>query len=260
MEVIQKYKDVRNSSMEMVKPLVTEDFVLQAEVFASPPKWNLAHTTWFFEELILAKFKNDYKVFHPKYSFLFNSYYNTVGERVARPNRGNLSRPTIDEIFEYREYVDNHIIELLSSGNYDKEIIELLILGLNHEQQHQELFFSDTKYNFSVNPLFPIYSDRAFCEYEYEYEYENNFIKIEEGIYEIGYTGEGFHYDNELGRHKVYLEAYEISDNLVTNGEFLEFIEDGGYNRFEFWHDEALAWKDENQINHPMYWHKINDE
>lgn len=256
MGIIEKFKNVRNSSLEMVKPLMIEDFVLQAEVFASPPKWNLAHTTWFFEELILTKFQKDYKVFHPKYSFLFNSYYNTVGERVSRPNRGNLSRPTVDEIFKYREYVDKQIIDFLDSNNIDEEIVELIILGLNHEQQHQELFFSDTKYNFSVNPLYPAYSDKAYCEDENDTG--GGFIQINEGIYEIGFTGDGFHYDNELGCHKVYLEAYEISETLVTNGEFIEFIEDDGYNRFEFWHDEALAWKHENHIAHPMYWHKVD--
>ena len=258
MELIEKYKNIRNSSMEMVKPLMIEDYVLQAEVFASPPKWNLAHTTWFFEELILAKFQTDYKVFHPKYSFLFNSYYNTVGERVTRPNRGNLSRPTVEEIIKYRAYVDSHILDFLTSNNITKEIIDLLTLGLNHEQQHQELFFSDTKYNFSVNPLYPAYSGNAFCEDENETE--NGFIQINEGNYEIGFTGDGFHYDNELGHHRVLLEAYEISESLVTNGDFIKFIEDGGYDRFEFWHDEAIAWKHENQIAHPMYWHKGDGE
>lgn len=258
MELIEKYKNVRNSSMEMVKPLMIEDYVLQAEVFASPPKWHLAHTTWFFEELILTKFKKDYKVLNPKYGYLFNSYYNTIGERVARPNRGNLSRPIVKEIIEYREYVDSHILDFLTSNNINKEIIELLTLGLNHEQQHQELFFSDTKYNFSVNPLFPVYSEKAFCEDENETG--NGFIQINEGNYEIGFTGDGFHYDNELGHHRVFLESYEISETLVTNGDFIKFIEDGGYDRFEFWHDEALAWKHENQIAHPMYWHNVDGE
>jgi len=202
----------------------------------------------------------DYKVFHAKYRYLFNSYYNTVGERVTRPNRGNLSRPTVEEIIKYRDYVDNHILDLdfLNSNNINKEIIELLTLGLNHEQQHQELFFSDTKYNFSVNPLYPAYSEKAFCEDENETE--NGFVQISEGNYEIGFNGDGFHYDNELGHHRVFLEEYEISETLVTNGELIEFIEDGGYDRFEFWHDEAIAWKNENQITHPMYWHKVDGE
>lgn len=256
MELVEKFKDVRNSSMEMVKPLMIEDYVLQAEVFASPPKWNIAHTTWFFEELILTKFQKDYKVFHPKYGYLFNSYYNTVGERVTRPNRGNLSRPTVVEIIKYREYVDKHILNFLNSNNINKEIVGLLTLGLNHEQQHQELFFSDTKYNFGVNPLYPAYSEKAFCEDENESE--NGFVQISEGNYEIGFSGDEFHYDNELGHHRVFLEAFDISNTLVTNGKFIEFIEDGGYDRFEFWHDEAIAWKNENQITHPMYWHKVD--
>ena len=158
------YKKIRRNSLEMVKPLETEDYIPQPALFASPPKWNLGHTTWFFEEMILSKHRADYRSFHPKYSYLFNSYYNTVGMRTPRNDRGNLSRPTVQEVFEYRKYVDKHMLELLSAEQLEKQIIELVLLGLNHEQQHQELFFTDLKYTFSVNPLFPAYSDNAFCE------------------------------------------------------------------------------------------------
>ena len=258
MDLKEAFQETRLFSLQMVKPLQTEDFVLQAAMFASPPKWNLAHTTWFFEEMILTKCQPSYKVFHPKYGYLFNSYYNTFGDRVLRHNRGNMSRPTITEVIEYRKYVDQHILNLLDEENLDKKIANLVILGINHEQQHQELFFTDQKYNFSVNPLFPAYSDKAYCEDKNASS--NNFIAMKEGMYEIGYSGDGFCFDNELGRHNVFLESYEISECLVSNGEFLDFIEDSGYDRFEFWHDDALAWKQENKIIQPMYWHKIDDE
>jgi ergothioneine biosynthesis protein EgtB len=185
-------------------------------------------------------------------------YYNTVGERVLRHDRGNLSRPTVDDVFEYREYVDTYMTELLSNDIHDQQVNDLIILGLNHEQQHQELFYTDLKYTFSVNPLYPAYTEKAFCE---DRNPENSdFISFKEGLYEIGFKGDGFYYDNEFGRHRVFIEAFDIQNSLVTNGEYLEFIDDGGYERFEFWHDDALAWKDENQIKHPMYWQKIDGE
>jgi ergothioneine biosynthesis protein EgtB len=216
----------------------------------------LGHTTWFFEEMILSKYKKDYKVFHPRYSYLFNSYYNTIGDRVLRHDRGNLSRPTVDEVLSYRKYVDEHMDAFLNSHTPDKDVSDLIHLGLNHEQQHQELFFTDLKYTFSVNPLYPAYTKVAFCE-DKNLE-ESEFIDIPEGLYDIGFCGDGFFYDNELGRHRVFLEAYEINKALVTNGEFVDFIEDGGYNRFDFWHDDALAWKQDNHISHPMYWQLID--
>jgi len=254
--LVNEYNKVRQASMDMVKPLEKEDFIPQAAVFASPPKWNLGHTTWFFEEMILSKFQPDYQLFHPQYSYLFNSYYNTVGDRVMRHDRGNLSRPTVDEVFDYRRYVDKQMVEFLSNDIPDNKIRELVQLGMNHEQQHQELFFTDLKYTFSVNPMYPAYSKIAFCEDKNPGGSE--FVSIPEGIYEIGFCGEGFHYDNELDRHRVFLEAFDLQQSLVTNGEFIEFMNDGGYERFEFWHDDALAWKEENQITHPMYWQKID--
>jgi len=257
MQLLDDYKKVRNDSMVMVRPLKIEDYVPQPSFFASPPKWNLAHTSWFFEELLLCQYKENYKIFHPQYSYLFNSYYNSLGERVLRHNRGDLSRPTVEEIFEYRNYVDTHTEAFISSGDLSDEIKDLIVLGLNHEQQHQELFFTDLKYTFSVNPLYPQYTDRAYCE-DHD-SGSGEYLSVEEGVYEIGYRGDGFYYDNELGLHKVYLQPYKIRKSLVRNGEYLEFINDKGYERFEFWHDEALAWKEENHISHPLYWTKEKD-
>ena len=258
MNLKEKFEKTRQFSWDMVAPLKTEDFIPQAATFASPPKWHLAHTTWFFEELILARYQKDYRKFHPQYNFLFNSYYNTLGERVQRQNRGSLSRPTVEEVLAYRTHVDQHMLDLLSDDHLSKEVSDLIVLGINHEQQHQELFFTDLKYNFSVNPLYPSYSEKAKCEDKNEGS--PGFIPISEGLYEIGFTGDGFFYDNERERHSVFLQACEISKHLVTNGEFLEFIDNGGYDRFEFWHDDALAWKQENGIIRPMYWQKVDGQ
>jgi ergothioneine biosynthesis protein EgtB len=252
------YKKVRQESLDMVKPLEREDYIPQAAMFASPPKWNLGHTSWFFEEIILSKYLADYQPFHSKYGYLFNSYYNTVGERVLRHDRGNLSRPTVDEVLDYRNYVDKHMHELLSDEHLEKKVADLVILGINHEQQHRELFFTDLKYTFSVNPLYPTYSEKAYCEGKNSTE--SGFISMNEGLYDIGFNGDGFCYDNELSRHRVFLQAYEIQKNLVTNGEFIDFIENDGYEHFELWHDDALAWKEQNKIFHPMYWQKIDEE
>ena len=256
--LLDSYKKTRQESLEMVKPLEKEDYIPQAAFFASPPKWNLGHTSWFFEELILSKYVKNYRPFHPKYSYLFNSYYNTLGDRVLRQDRGNYSRPTVEEVLKYRSHVDRYMFEILSAQHLTKEAENLVILGINHEQQHQELFFTDLKYTFSVNPLFPTYSEKAFCEDKNSGE--SGFVSIEEGIYQVGYEGDGFCFDNELSRHRVFLEAYDIQKNMVTNGEFIDFIENGGYDRFELWHDDALAWKKENEISHPLYWQKIDGE
>lgn len=251
-----RYKKVREKSLQMIAPLEKEDFVPQPIEFVSPPKWNLAHTSWFFEEFILTSHMKNYKVFHPQYAFLFNSYYNTVGDRVNRNRRGDLSRPTVDEVLAYRAYVDENMNVLLSSANLNTEVTDLLELGLNHEQQHQELFYADLKYSFGVSSLFPEYADRAFVE---DTENTNdNYVFVDEGLYEIGYQGDDFCYDNELGRHKVYLHPFEIRKSLVSNGEFLDFLEDGGYQRFEFWHDDALAWLKKYNIQQPLYWHKVD--
>jgi ergothioneine biosynthesis protein EgtB len=252
------YDEVRAKTEELCAPLEIEDYIPQPSVDASPPKWNIAHTTWFFEEMILKKFVPDYPVFNQDFGFLFNSYYNTIGTRTARDNRGDLSRPTVKEVFEYRKYVDEKMRQFLRQ-DLSNEAIELVILGLNHEQQHQELFLTDLKYTFSVNPLFPIYRE-DFALVEKGEITSNELIEIEGGIYEIGFAGNGFHFDNELGRHKVYLYDFEIQKNLVTNSEFLDFIGDGGYENFSFWHAEGWDWVNQNEIKNPLYWQKTDDE
>ena len=257
------YGEVRGFTEKLCEPLEIEDYIPQPTVDVSPPKWNIAHTTWFFEEMILKKYFKNYQVFDEHFTFLFNSYYNSVGSRTQRDHRGSISRPTVKEVFAYRKYVDEKMDELLSepgtvvtgSSQAAKDPIrDLVILGLNHEQQHQELFLTDLKYTFSVNPLFPVYSDNYAPEEESE-SGPASFVELESGIYETGFDGDGFCFDNELGRHKVYLDDFAISSQLVTNAEFIEFIDAGGYTDFRLWHSEGWDWVGQNQIESPLYWH-----
>ena len=251
MDLQAAYDDVRQASVDMCTLLEIEDYIPQAAFFASPPKWNLAHTSWFWETMILKPFLPDYREYHPDYGFLFNSYYIAAGPRFRRHQRGDISRPTVKEVYAYRRYVNDHMHTLLEQSSLSEEIQKLIILGINHEQQHQELFFTDLKYTFSMNPLFPAYSDKAFCETPVR---GNGWVQMSAGLYEIGYRDDGFCFDNELAPHQVYLHDYEISKNLVTNGEFLEFLNDGGYEKHALWHDEGWTWRNQNQIEHPMYW------
>jgi ergothioneine biosynthesis protein EgtB len=255
--IIENYKIVRNHTTNICTPLETEDYIPQPVEFVSPPKWHLAHTTWFFEQMILKKFKSNYKEFHKDFSFLFNSYYNTVGTRTLRADRGNMTRPTVKEVFAYREYVDQAMLELLNSNSSD-DLKELVILGLNHEQQHQELLITDLKYTLGHNPLFPVYDKEN--NFSFVRNKESGWLKVEEGVYEVGFEGEGFHFDNELGRHKTYIHEFEISKSLITNAEYIEFIEAEAYSTFSYWLDEGWHWVKNNKINSPLYWHKIDGE
>lgn len=251
--LLVKFNTVRSYTIHLTKPLKPEDFVVQPIVDVSPAKWHMAHTTWFFEEFFLSALMDGYERFHPRYAFLFNSYYESVGERVLRPNRGNMSRPTVDEIKDYRSYVDEHMQKLIPQLN--DASLQLLELGLNHEQQHQELMLTDIKYVLGHNPLFPPY-DESFEEVT-DRRLDSGFITIAEGVYNVGFEGEGFHFDNERGKHKVYLNQFDISKTLVSNGEYLEFVESGAYHSAKYWHSDAWTWINENNIKQPLYWHKI---
>lgn len=248
---------MRTHTEELMKPLSTEDHLSQPLTDVSPPKWHLGHTTWFFETFILKSFYRGYKEFDPQFNFLFNSYYETVGKRLLRNQRGNMTRPPLDRIYDYRAYVNKHM-EAYIGENPDDEALILLELGLNHEQQHQELFLTDFKYILGVQPFFPVYKE-TFTESIPE-TLPQEFINIEEGIYEIGHKGPGFCFDNELGRHRVFLEGFGISNKLVTNEEYLEFIMDGGYDRFEYWHSEGWEWLKNEKVNAPLYWENIGGE
>ncbi|MCK0131149.1 ergothioneine biosynthesis protein EgtB [Flavobacteriaceae bacterium F08102] len=253
-DFLQKFIETRAYSVTLCEPLNAEDYIPQPRDFASPPKWHLAHTTWFFEEMILSKYVADYIVFHPKFSFLFNSYYQTIGDRAVRAERGAITRPNVDEVYAYRDYVNEHMCRLLTAKP-SQAVLALVELGIHHEQQHQELLLTDLKHTFSLNPIFPVY--RTDFNLVDTVNQTDGWLRIEEGLYEIGYEGDGFCFDNELGKHTVFLPSFEISKSLVTNGAFIEFMEDGGYETFSYWLDKGWTWVREQQISRPLYWYKI---
>ncbi|RYD81036.1 MAG: ergothioneine biosynthesis protein EgtB, partial [Sphingobacteriales bacterium] len=246
MNLVDQYLQIRQHSAEICAPLQTEDYVVQPIPDVSPPKWHLGHTTWFFETFILIAFADEYKVFNESFNYVFNSYYETVGNRVIRTDRGNLSRPGVNEVYDYRKHVDQAMVRFLM-GDLTENIKELLHLGFNHEQQHQELLLTDIKYILGNNPLFPAYSNER-SEIAFSEKTPSQMITISEGIYEIGYDGDEFCFDNELNRHKVYLNRFSIATALVTNAEYLEFVNDGGYRNFNFWHAEGWDWVKNNQV------------
>lgn len=256
MTLLKAYNTVRQRSEQICKPLKTEDYVVQPVVDVSPPKWHLGHTTWFFETFILKPNLEGYKEFDPDYNFVFNSYYETIGARVIRTDRGNLSRPGVADVYKYRAYVDAAMQQLLHE-EVKNELQELIVLGLNHEEQHQELLWTDIKYILGHNPLFPAYDAKIDTSVNKENSL-GKFLDIENGIYEVGYSGNSFCFDNELARHKVYLQDFSISQTLVTNGEYLEFINAGGYTDFRFWHSEGWDWVRNNHVQNPLYWHNID--
>lgn len=256
MTLAEQYQQIRKHTEYICEPLQTEDYVVQPVVDVSPPKWHLGHTTWFFETFILRPFFAEYVVYNPDYNYVFNSYYETIGNRVIRTDRGNLSRPSVNEVYQYRAYVDQAMIHFLSTPISD-EVKGLLVLGLNHEQQHQELLLTDIKYILGNNPLFPIYR-KTVAKPVVTPAKVSSMLSFESGIYEIGYAGDAFCFDNELSRHQVYLQSFSISPNLVSNAEYLQFIKDKGYANFNYWHAEGWDWVKDNHITAPMYWHCVD--
>ncbi len=252
--VKDRYTHVRARTEQICSPLTPEDHVVQPIVDVSPPKWHLGHTTWFFETFILQPHCKGYTLFDENYGFLFNSYYETVGARVIRTNRGNMTRPTVPEILAYRTYVDDKMEELLE-GDLEDSILQLVELGLQHEQQHQELLFYDIKYILGNNPLFPSYSSASAPSSQKTGA--PAYLTLEEGVHTIGYQGNGFHFDNELGVHNVFIHQCALQDRLVTNAEYLEFINDGGYQDFRFWLSEAWEWVKTHQVKAPYHWHWV---
>ncbi|MGN6567394.1 MAG: ergothioneine biosynthesis protein EgtB, partial [Flavipsychrobacter sp.] len=258
MNLAQQYNTVRQRTEQICKPPKTEDYVVQPVVDVSPPKWHLGHTTWFFETFILKPNLQNYNEFDPNYNFVFNSYYETIGARVIRTDRGNLSRPGVEDIYKYRQHVDDAMQELLTK-EIDSELEATIVLGLNHEEQHQELLWTDIKYILGHNPLFPAYDESAKQQTS-SGSNTDRLLEIEQGIYDIGYNGNAFCFDNELSRHKVYLEDFSIAQELVTNCEYLEFMNAGGYTNFKYWHAEGWDWVKNNNIQSPLYWHFIDGQ
>lgn len=254
-----QYRAVRRTTAALCEPLSEEDCAVQSMPDASPAKWHLAHTSWFFETFILNREGEGYQPFHPAYQFLFNSYYNTVGPQHARPKRGLLSRPSFKEVLAYRAHVDRHLLALLSEGgNLSRAALAIIRLGLHHEQQHQELILTDIKHLFSCNSLRPAYRDcpvapsadpKPVAWHHYP-----------EGLRGTGHGGGGFAFDNESPRHRVFLEAFELASRPVTNGEFLAFIEDEGYARPDLWLSDGWNTVQKEGWRAPLYWEKRDDQ
>lgn len=251
----KKYCVTRERSLEICAPLSAEDHIPQPVPYASPPKWHLGHTTWFFEAFILKAFDGDYREFHPEFDFVFNSYYNGMGERIQRDHRGNLSQPKLDAVYAYRRHVDEALLKLIESGP-DEQVAALIELGLNHEQQHQELLITDIKRMLSLNPLQPAYREGGSLVNDQNLEEGTH--KVAAGIYEVGVNAEDvpFCYDNECGRHKHFLDSFSIEKSLVTNEVVMAFIEKGGYRDHRLWLDEGWTWLTEERVEMPMYWQR----
>lgn len=249
----KKYMDIRRRSEEICAPLETEDYVVQPIVDVSPPKWHLGHTTWFLRR----SFSFPISLI-TKFLTLSIILFLTV---TMRPLVQGLSEPTaaisaalLFQVYEYRRYVDEHMKAFLESSFLTEAVEPLLELGLNHEQQHQELLITDIKYILGHNPLFPVYTEEKPVHNSSK---DPEMLSFSEGVYEIGFKGEGFCFDNELGRHKVYLTDFEIASQLVTNKEYLEFMKAGGYEDFRHWHAEGWDWVKQNSAKSPLYWHYI---
>ncbi|OMP66337.1 ergothioneine biosynthesis protein EgtB [Domibacillus epiphyticus] len=256
---VTHYSGIRTFTEELVQPLEIEDFIVQSTSDVSPPKWHMAHTTWFFERFVLKPFKESYQEFHPHFDYLFNSYYETIGTFHPRYKRGVLARPTIEEVYTYRKHVDENIVELLENldDSLLEEVKDLLEIGLHHEQQHQELLLTDIKYNFFQNPLKPLYTQLKETAKEQTLMI---FKEFQGGLVEIGYQGGEFSFDNEHPRHKVWLEPYKLASRLVTNGEYLAFMKDGGYEKPQYWLSDGWAAVKNYGWTSPLYWKEDEQE
>ncbi len=250
-DLSERFAAVRTASMVLAAPLSDEDCAAQSMPDASPIKWHLAHTTWFFETFILERFEPGFTPFHQAFRVLFNSYYNGVGEKHPRPQRGMLTRPSRREVEDYRRNVDARMRALLQNP-VPPEVLMLAELGLQHEQQHQELMLTDVMHLLSVNPLHPAYQPNASVPAAAP---RVEWREFEGGIVHIGHDGEGFCFDNETPRHRQFLESYQLASRLVTCGEYRAFIEDGGYNEPSFWLSEGWDFIRANNLSAPMNWH-----
>lgn len=244
---LRAFLAVRGDTDRLCETLEIEDYGLQSMPDASPVKWHLAHTSWFFETFVLP----DVEPFHPQFGYLFNSYYETVGRMHPRPERGLLSRPTVAEVRRYRAHVDEHVRARLEAGNLTPEQLEVVELGLHHEQQHQELILTDLKHGFSKNAMHPVYRERSGLDSKSR---PARWSSHEGGIQRVGFEGDGFHFDNEGPAHEVLLQPFEIADRKVTCGEYLEFMRDGGYDRADLWLSAGWGTVNERGWRAPLYW------
>jgi ergothioneine biosynthesis protein EgtB len=250
-----RYREVRAATERLRAPLSAEDCAVQSMPDASPTKWHLAHTTWFFETFVLERAGAPYRPFDPSYRFLFNSYYNTVGPQHTRAERGLLSRPGLEDVIRYRAAVDEAILGWLAGARAEgSPLLPTVEVGLHHEQQHQELILTDLKHALGGNPLRPAY--RALPEPRAAVPPPLRFQRFEEAVHAIGHGGGGFAFDNEGPRHRALVPAFELATRCATNGEYLAFLEDGGYERPELWLSDGFAWQRAEGVRAPLYWER----
>lgn len=268
--LLSRFEDVRQATAMLAEPLSDEDCGGQSMTDASPVKWHLAHTTWFFETFVLERFEPAFRPFHPAFRMLFNSYYNGVGDQYPRSQRGLITRPGMDEVWDYRADVDARITALLlvatsSEQDSHSELQRLIELGLQHEQQHQELILTDVQHLLWHNPLHPAYYGQPLSG---DHPQRNSvaaaalqWLPIEGGVVQVGNSGEGFQYDNELPRHRQYLEPYALASRLVSNADYQAFVDAGGYRDPSLWLSEGWAWLNAGArpITHPLYWERYDD-
>jgi ergothioneine biosynthesis protein EgtB len=260
--LIAFFHEVRRLTEDICQPLTVEDHVIQPVMDVSPPKWHMGHTSWFFEAMFLDKMIENYRWVNQQYPFVFNSYYESFGQRIDRNTRGHMSRPTLAETLEYRSIITERMCELIDSVDEAQypQFSKLVILGLNHEQQHQELLLTDIKYILASSPLRPAYQMLPERVGQHNALPPLSFVPFTGGIYEIGYQGEGFYYDNERPVHKQYVHDFAIGDRLVTNGEYLQFIEDGGYRDFRWWLSDGWDTVKSEGWTKPLYWEQIDGQ
>ncbi len=258
--LIERFSDVRNFTLKLCETLVTEDYVIQSMPDVSPAKWHLAHTSWFFEAFVLKNSDPSYVPLDPMYNFIFNSYYVQIGARHTRSQRGLLSRPTVKQVYEFRDHIDSAVIRFIEScsGKVFSESAPVIEIGLHHEQQHQELMLTDIKHVFSVNPLYPVYIHKESASFKEIQKHE--WIDFHGGNYEIGHAGTEFAYDNETPRHKVYAGSFLLGSRLITNSEYLEFINSGAYEKPELWLSDGWAAAEREGWKAPLYWNKKDGE
>ncbi len=254
-ELLERYRRIRRQTEEICRPLATEDYCIQTMLDVSPPKWHLAHVSWFFETFLLLPFSPGYRVFHPRFDYLFNSYYVTHGQPFPRPQRGLLARPTVAEVYRYRAHVDAALLELIATASEaDWDVLyPRLLLGLHHEQQHQELLYTDIKHIFAFNPLRPVYQEAA-PRVAAGRPLPLEWLEFTGDVRAIGHAGGEFCFDNETPRHRVWLDGYALASRLVTNGEYLEFIEAGGYRRPDYWLADGWNMIRQQDWQAPLYW------
>lgn len=260
-DVIERFIATRKQTEELVSPLSEADAQLQSMPDASPAKWHFAHTTWFFETFILCEYRSDFRRFEESYNYLFNSYYNGIGDQYARHQRGLISRPSLKEVMEYRRVTTAAILDLAEANTDNQALLDLIELGIQHEQQHQELLLTDIKHAFFHNPSFPVYQSLPTSISSIAASNSSAaWLQLEGGLVDIGYDQHDFSFDNERPAHQVYIHPFQLRTNLVSNGEYLEFVASGAYQNPEFWLADGWAWLQANRASgqgiseHPLYW------